>query len=95
MMVYGLFQIKNPRQVYEECCKAKQARNAFKRDLPMKSKQKLDLVHYDVCGPFKVRSNGGNYYFLTRYMWMYVIEKMSDVFNMFKKFKLVVKNQSE
>ena len=67
----------------------------------MKSKQKLELVHSDVCETFEVRSNGGNYYFLTfineftRYMWIYLIEKKSKVFKQFKKFKLHVGKQSE
>lgn len=40
--------------------KVKQARKAFKHDLSMKSREKLELVHSDVCGPFVVSSNGGN-----------------------------------
>lgn len=52
----------------------------------MKSIQELELVHSDVCGNFEVRSNRGNCYFLnfinefTKYMWIYLTEKKTDVF---------------
>lgn len=63
-MVHGPPQVKEPSQVCEECYKSKQTRKAFKYNLPMKSTQKLELVHIDMCEPFEVRSNGGNCYFL-------------------------------
>ena len=99
-MVVGLPYVKEPNQVCEEYCKAKKARKAFKHDLPMKSKRKLELVHSDVCGPFEVKSNGGNRYFLTfvdeftRHIWIYIIERKSEVFTQFKKFKLHAEKQS-
>lgn len=65
----------------------------------MRSKEKMELIHSDLCEPFKVRSNGGNYYFLTlideftRYIWIYLIQRKSEVFTQFKKFKLHVEKQ--
>jgi transposase InsO family protein len=59
------------------------------------------VIHSDVCGPLEVQSIGGNHYFLpfidefTRYVWIYMIEKKSDVFTKFKKFKLQVEKESE
>ncbi|GAU44851.1 hypothetical protein TSUD_112250 [Trifolium subterraneum] len=100
-MVHGLPHIKTPKQLCKECCVAKPARKAFKHDLPMKSSQKLQLIHSDVCGPLEVQSMGGNYYFLTfideftRHVWIYMIEKKSEVFTKFKKFKLQVERESE
>lgn len=52
----------------------------------MKLREKLEFVHSDVCGPFKVRSNRGNCYFLTIideftiYMWIHLIERKNEVF---------------
>lgn len=95
-MVYSLPQVKEPSQVCKEWYKEKQARKAFKHDLSMKSKQNLELVHSDVCWPFEVRSNEGNYNFLTfideftRYMWIYLIKRKGELFTHFKKFKLHV-----
>lgn len=57
--------MKEPGHVCGECYKAKQARKAFKHGLPMRSKEKLELIHSDVCGPFEISFNVGNYYFLT------------------------------
>lgn len=67
----------------------------------MKSKQKLELVHFDVCGQFNVKSNGFIFYLLTLidefiiFFWIYLIDKKSDVFTQFKKFKRVVDKQSD
>ncbi|GAU22886.1 hypothetical protein TSUD_376970 [Trifolium subterraneum] len=100
-MVHGLPHIKPPKQLCKECCIAKSARKAFKHDLPMKSSQKLQLIHSDVCGPLEMQSMGGNYYFLTfmdeftRHVRIYMIEKKSEVFTKFKKFKLQVERESE
>lgn len=66
----------------------------------MKSREKLELVHSYVWGPFEVRSNGGNCYFLTFideftiYMQVYLIERRSEVFTQFKKLNLHVEKQS-
>ncbi|KAK2365584.1 putative mitochondrial protein [Trifolium repens] len=99
-MVHGLPLIRTPSTVCEECCAAKQTRNSFKNELPMRSTQKLEMVYSDVCGPFEVKSIGGNSYFLTfiddytRHVWLYLIEKKSEVFTKFKKFKILVEKQS-
>ncbi|GAU37126.1 hypothetical protein TSUD_278780 [Trifolium subterraneum] len=83
-----------------DCCVAKQTRNSFKNELPMNSTHKLKMVYSDVCGPFEVKSIGGNSYFLTfiddytRHVWLYLIEKKSEVFIKFKKFKSLVEKQS-
>lgn len=54
-------------------------------------------MHSDVCGPFEIKSLRGNFYFLTfideitRYMLAYLLEKKSEVFLNFKRFKMLVK----
>lgn len=82
-MEHGLPYLKDPIHLCDECCNAKQARSSFKHDLPMKFKKTMELVHFDVCGSFEVRSNVGNCYFLTfieeftRHVWVYLIERKS------------------
>ncbi|KAK2446029.1 hypothetical protein QL285_016886 [Trifolium repens] len=99
-MVHDLPLIRTPSTVCEECCAAKQTRNSFKNELPIRSTQKLEMVYSDVCGPFEVKSIGGNIYFLTfiddytRHVWLHLIEKKSEVFTKFKKFKALVEKQS-
>ena len=59
----------------------------------------LDLVHTDVCGPFKHATRDANCYYLTftddysRYGYVYLIKHKSETFERFKEFKQEVKNQ--
>ena len=81
------------------CVKA--TKEFFKLEIPIRSKRKLEVIYYDVCGPFEVKSLGGNSYFVpfidefTRKMWIYLIKQKSEVFNIFKKFKLLSEKQSD
>ena len=56
----------------------------------------LELVHIDVWGPTQVSSLGGfHYYFLvindaTRKVWVYFLRWNFDVFQTFKKWKMLV-----
>lgn len=67
----------------------------------MKSHQKFEIVHSDMCGPFEVKYLGGTCYFLTfideftRNFWIYFLKKKSDFFRNFKKFNLLVEKQIE
>ncbi|XP_017434593.1 uncharacterized protein LOC108341418 [Vigna angularis] len=65
-----------------------------------RSKECLEVVHYDVCGLIKVPSLVGNKYFLAfvdehnRMMWLYLIKAKSEVLEMFKRFKAGVEKES-
>ena len=78
----------------------KQTKKPFKKFIPIKSTQKLEIIYSDVCGPIQVESLGGNRYFVTliddftRKTWIYIIKRKSDVFNIFKKYKAYIENQS-
>jgi len=80
---------------------SKQPKNSFKSKIPIRSKRKLEVIYSDVCGPFEVKSLGGNSYFVslidefTRKIWIYLIKQKSKVFNIFKKFKLLSEKQSD
>ena len=56
----------------------------------------LELVHSDVCGKISSKSLSGAEYFVTfidnktRYIWVYVIKKKSDVFKCFCEWKTEV-----
>lgn len=60
----------------------------------------LDLVHVDLRGPVSVRSLGGGLYFLTivddftRYVWVHVLKKKSEVFDLFKQHHTLVERQT-
>lgn len=99
-MVHGLPEIELPKQLCVECCESKQPRNSFKFKTPNGSKEKLEVIYYDVCRPFEVKSLGGNSYFVsfidkfTRKTWINLIKQKSEVFSIFKKFKLLCEKQS-
>ena len=59
----------------------------------------LDLIHTDVCGPFRSTTKDGNRFYVTftddysRYGYIYLIRHMSETFEKFKEFKNEVENQ--
>lgn len=60
----------------------------------------LEVVHSDVCGPFRVASVAGSKYFVTfiddksRRVFVYFIKQKSEVFEKFKMFKAQVERQT-
>lgn len=69
----------------------------FPKESASKSKDLLELVHADVCGPFRVPSLGGSRYFVTfiddksRRIFVYFLKYKSEVFDKF----MIFKNQAE
>nr|KYP50124.1 Retrovirus-related Pol polyprotein from transposon TNT 1-94 [Cajanus cajan] len=59
-MVVGLPHIQKSKVTCESCMLGKQARNPFKAHLKTRSKDVLEVIYTDVCGPFEVSSLGGN-----------------------------------
>ena len=65
-----------------------------------RSKEKLKLVHTDVCGPMRTQSFGGSCYFITftddysRYCRTYFLRRKPEAFEKFKEFKASVENES-
>jgi histone deacetylase 1/2 len=52
----------------------------------------LELIYSDVCGPAKTSVSGHNYYVsfvdaYSRFTWLYLIKRKSDVFNVFLQFQ--------
>jgi transposase InsO family protein len=58
------------------------------------------LIHADICGPITLGSFSGNEYFITfiddysRKCWVYFLEKKSEAFETFKKFKVMVEKMT-
>ena len=65
-----------------------------------KSKEPLDLVHSDVCGPMSVHLFSGYSYCVTfiddysRKTWIYFLKAKLEVFERFREFKTLVENQT-
>ena len=55
-----------------------------------RGKDLLELIHTDVCGPFRSTTRGGERYFVTftddfsRYGFIYLMKNKSDTFEIFK-----------
>ena len=56
-------QTKVKRSVH--CLAGKQKRVSFHSHPPSRKSELLEIVHSDLCGPFKVKSKGGALYFAT------------------------------
>ncbi|WVZ81780.1 hypothetical protein U9M48_029122 [Paspalum notatum var. saurae] len=84
-MVRGLPQLDHPDQLCEACLAGKQRRGA--------AKERLDLVHGDLCGPVSPATHGGRRYFLlfvddvSRYMWLVLLTRKDEVAGAIKKFQ--------
>jgi hypothetical protein len=63
-----------------------------------RSKEILDLIHSDVCGPMLVKSLGGSLYYVifiddySRKNWLYLLKTKDEVFNKFQEFKAEIEN---
>ena len=57
------------------------------------TKEVLELVHTDLCGPMNIRERGGYKYFITfiddysRYGYIYLLHRTSECFDKFKEYK--------
>ncbi len=60
----------------------------------------LELVHTDVCGPFRKRTPRGEEYLIlfiddfSRFVWLGLLKHKDEAFEKFKSFKALVENES-
>ncbi|KAH9670830.1 hypothetical protein KPL70_017126 [Citrus sinensis] len=100
-MVKGLPYINHPDQLCEGYLLGKQFRKSFPKKSNSRAQKPLELIHTDVCGPFKPNSLGKSNYFIlfiddfSRKTWVYFLKQKSEVFEAFKKFKAAVEKESE
>jgi hypothetical protein len=99
-MVKGLPNLKDIEDKCSDCLIGKQHRDNIPKQANWRASKKLELVHSDICGPINPQSNGGNRYFITftddysRKTWSYFLQEKSGAFDMFKRFKSLVENES-
>jgi hypothetical protein len=81
----------------ETCIKGKLTSKPFPTRNPPKSTERLEIIHSDVWGPFRVKSPGGASYFVTftdersRYTKIYFLKHKNGVLQCFKNYKNEVK----
>ncbi|CAI7755360.1 unnamed protein product [Closterium sp. NIES-53] len=65
------------------------------------TEEALAVVHIDLCGPFRVAAKDGSLYFLllkdrhTRFVWVMLVAKKSDVLREFQKWLVLVERQAK
>ena len=78
-MVRGLPCLDHVEQFCDVCVLTKQRRLPFPQQASFRAKERLELVHGDLCGPVTPATPGGRRYFLllvddlSRYMWVVVL----------------------
>ena len=84
----------------EGCLLGKQFRKTLPREATTRAKEPLELIHTDVCRSIDPIFLGKNRYFLlfiddfSQKTWVYFLKEKLEVFNAFKKFKVLVEKQS-
>ena len=93
-----LFRMTSTRlQKCAYCLVGKQNRVAFKTNpSSLRNENLLNMVHYDLCGPMKIKTLGGLLYFVTciddhsRKIWAYTLRYKDQVLDVSKKFQASV-----
>ena len=88
------FQIQpcQMKQVCECCIQAKLTRKPLPKKSESRSREVLELVHTDVCGPMQTATPGGNKYFMTmiddcsKYTVVYLLKNKSEVPDRIKQY---------
>lgn len=86
-MILGVPNLDTPYKVCDTCLIGKQPWDAFKSNIAHRSKEILNEVYYDVCGPLEVPSLGGNKYYISfvdafsMKIWLYLINANSVAFD--------------
>ena len=99
-MVRGLPCIQQPASSCESCILGKQHREKFVSGVSYRAKAPLEIVHMDLCGPIQMPSLNGCVYFMTfiddfsRKTWLYLLTQKFEAFEVFKRFKSMVENES-
>jgi transposase InsO family protein len=97
-LVEGILDLQS---THEGICKGCALGKNIKKPFPSsnnRSKDILDLIHLDVCGPMPVKSLGGSSYYVifiddySRKTWLYLLKTKYEVFNKFQEFKEEIEN---
>ena len=92
--------LKKNNESCEGCLLGKQHRLQFLTDKAWREKDLLELIHTNFCGPMRTPSHHNNRYFIlfiddfSRMTWVYFLKVKSEAFGIFKKFKVLIENQS-
>ncbi|GKA09506.1 zinc finger, CCHC-type containing protein [Tanacetum coccineum] len=92
-LVEGIPRINHAGQICDACLLGKHSRTPFPNQAKFRSKNPLDLVYGDLCGPISPATHSGKkFIFLlvddcTRFMWAYFLTSKDQTFSTFKEFR--------
>nr|GFB89919.1 zinc finger, CCHC-type [Tanacetum cinerariifolium] len=92
-LVKGIPRINYAGQVCDACLLGKHSRTPFPNQAKFRSKNPLDLVYGDLCGPISPATHSGKkLIFLlvddcTRFMWAYFLTSKDQALSTFKEFR--------
>ncbi|UYV61328.1 hypothetical protein LAZ67_1004381 [Cordylochernes scorpioides] len=99
-LVIGLEISSRDKGLCDDCCIAKSTKASHKNLGNIRSKQTLELIHTDICGPMPVKSTGGNRYFLSfvddfsRRITVYLLKNKDEVLKHFDIYRATVERQT-
>nr|GEY31358.1 zinc finger, CCHC-type [Tanacetum cinerariifolium] len=92
-LVDGIPRINHAGQICDACLLGKHSRTPFPNQAKLRSKNPLDLVYGDLCGPISPATHSGKkLIFLlvddcTRFMWAYFLTSKDQALSTFKEFR--------
>ncbi|GJR49295.1 zinc finger, CCHC-type containing protein [Tanacetum coccineum] len=99
-LVEGIPRINHAGQICDACLLGKHSRTPFPNQAKFRSKNPLDLVYGDLCGPISPAIHSGKkFIFLlvddyTRFMWAYFLTTKDQAFSTFKEFRQQIKMET-
>ena len=100
-MVNGIPKLKEDQEgVCKGCALGKNVNIPFGSSAS-RSKEIMDFIHSNVCGPMSTKSLGGRLYCATfiddhsRKTWIYLIKSKDEIFENYQEFKAEVENLTE
>lgn len=99
-MVVGLNMKGNSIEINCEVCNKCKIHQLPYKSSPRREKERLGLIHSDICGPMNIPSLGGAKYFVTfiddmsRYVEVVTLKKRSEVITAFKTYKKRVEKET-
>ena len=99
-MVRGLPCLDHVEQFCDICVLTKQRRLPFPQQASFRAKEKLELVHGDLCGPVTLATPGGRRYFLllvddlSRYMWVMILGSKGEAADAIRRAQVGVEAES-
>jgi hypothetical protein len=98
--VRGLPSLRFSKHTCHGCQLGKHSRTKLPKQTSHSATKILELIHSDVCGPFRVNSLGGHRFFVTfiddysRKMWVFFISHKSQVLSKFQQFVHLVETST-